>query len=402
VPTFNYIAKSSEGEIKSGDIEGKDKRSVVEALRTEGFFVTAITEKEEKKEKETKFPMFSGVSLKDKMMFAKHLGVMLSSGLSLPKSLEVISNQSKSRKFRRILEELGRDVKMGNSLADSLEKHPVFDELSVNMVRVGEVGGNLEEVLVLLANQLEKEHTLLSRVRGAMYYPAVIVLVMIAVGIAMMMYVVPKLTTVFSDIQTTLPFSTRMIIAASDFMSTHQWLVLFGIIFVVAALVVFFKSRIGKKVFNFVFFRTPVIRNVVIKVNNARFVRIYSSLTKSGVSVVESLKIISRTLTNDSYKKALWQISEEVEKGKPIHEGLAKYPRIFPVLTVQMMEVGEETGKTVDVLLNLARFYESEINQMTKNLSSIIEPVLMVIVGSAVGFFAVSMILPLYSVMEQM
>jgi len=193
-----------------------------------------------------------------------------------------------------------------------------------------------------------------------------------------------------------------MIIAASDFMSTHQWLVLFGIIFVVAALVVFFKSRIGKKVFNFVFFRTPVIRNVVIKVNNARFVRIYSSLTKSGVSVVESLKIISRTLTNDSYKKALWQISEEVEKGKPIHEGLAKYPRIFPVLTVQMMEVGEETGKTVDVLLNLARFYESEINQMTKNLSSIIEPVLMVIIGSAVGFFAVSMILPLYSVMEQM
>jgi type IV pilus assembly protein PilC len=239
-------------------------------------------------------------------------------------------------------------------------------------------------------------------VKGAMYYPAVIVLVMIGVGIAMMMYVVPKLTTVFADIQTTLPLSTRAIIAASDFMSAHQWLVLSGVAVVVMLLVVFFKSRIGKKFFSVIFFRTPVIKNVVIKVNNARFARIYSSLTKSGVSVVESLRIISRTLTNDSYKKALWDISGEVEKGRPIHEGLAKYPRIFPVLTVQMMEVGEETGKTVEVLLNLAKFYESEINQMTKNLSSIIEPVLMVIIGSAVGFFAISMILPMYSVMEQM
>lgn len=388
--------------MKSGDIEARDKRSVVESLRTDGFFVTAITEKEANVEKKEKFTMFSGVSLKDKMMFAQYLGVMLSSGLSLPKALEVISNQTKNARFRRILGKLSEDVKMGNGFADSLAKYPVFDELSVNMVRVGEASGNLEEVLGMLANQLEKEHTLLSRVRGAMYYPAVIVLVMIAVGIAMMMYVVPKLTTVFSDIQTTLPLSTRIIIAVSDYMSNHQLIVLSGIAAAVAGLVFFFKSRSGKKAASLIFFRVPIIKNVVIKVNNARFARIYSSLTKSGVSVVESLKIISRTLTNEAYRKALAQIGEEVEKGKPIHEGLAKYPRIFPVLTVQMMEVGEETGKTVDVLQNLAKFYEGEISQITKNLSSIIEPVLMVIIGSAVGFFAISMILPMYSVMENM
>lgn len=402
MPTFNYIAKNSRGEMKSGDIEARDKRSVVESLRTDGFFVTAITEKEANVEKKEKFTMFSGVSLKDKMMFAQYLGVMLSSGLSLPKALEVISNQTKNARFRRILGKLSEDVKMGNGFADSLAKYPVFDELSVNMVRVGEASGNLEEVLGMLANQLEKEHTLLSRVRGAMYYPAVIVLVMIAVGIAMMMYVVPKLTTVFSDIQTTLPLSTRIIIAVSDYMSNHQLIVLSGIAAAVAGLVFFFKSRSGKKAASLIFFRVPIIKNVVIKVNNARFARIYSSLTKSGVSVVESLKIISRTLTNEAYRKALAQIGEEVEKGKPIHEGLAKYPRIFPVLTVQMMEVGEETGKTVDVLQNLAKFYEGEISQITKNLSSIIEPVLMVIIGSAVGFFAISMILPMYSVMENM
>ena len=140
----------------------------------------------------------------------------------------------------------------------------------------------------------------------------------------------------------------------------------------------------------------------MIKINNARFARIYSSLTKSGVSVVESLKIISRTLTNDYYQKAFLEIGEGVQKGKTLHEELSKFPKLFPILTIQMVEVGEETGKTADVLTNLADFYEEEINQITKNLSSIIEPVLMVMIGVAVGFFAISMILPMYSIMDQM
>ena len=145
-----------------------------------------------------------------------------------------------------------------------------------------------------------------------------------------------------------------------------------------------------------------MIKKMIIKVNNARFARIYSSLTKSGVSVVESLRIISRTLTNTFYKNAFSEISQGVQKGKTLHEELAKFPKLFPILTIQMIEVGEETGKTADVLTNLADFYEEEINQITKNLSSIVEPVLMVIIGVAVGFFAISMILPMYSVMENM
>ncbi len=404
MPQFNFVAKNSKGEMKSGEMEGKSKRSVVEGLRSEGFFVTAIEEKgsvnNEKINSSGGF--FSKVSLKDKMMFARHLGVMLASGLSLPRALRVISNQTKNKKFRRILSNLENDIKTGNSLADSLEKYPVFDELSINMIRVGEAGGNMEEVLELLADQLEKEHNLLSKVRGAMYYPSVILLVMIGVGIAMMIYVVPKLTTVFSDISTSLPLSTRMIIATSNYMASHQILVISGVLIFAGALFSFFKTKIGRKFSSIIFFKAPVIKNVVIKVNNARFARIYSSLTKSGVSVVESLRIISRTLTNSTYQKAFREIGEGVQKGKPLHEELAKYPKLFPILVTQMVEVGEETGKTVEVLLNLARFYEEEIDQITKNLSSIIEPVLMVIIGSAVGFFAISMIMPMYSVMEQM
>ena len=169
MPTYIFVAKNSKGEIKSGEMEGKDEHQVAENLRGEGFFLTAIHGKEKEKESKFKMPSFGGVSLKDKMMFARHLGVMLSSGLSLPKALTVISSQTKNKKFKTVLEELGEEVKMGNSLADSLAKHPVFDELSVNMIRVGEVGGNLEEVLKLLADQLEKEHNLLSLIFKLFY-----------------------------------------------------------------------------------------------------------------------------------------------------------------------------------------------------------------------------------------
>jgi len=402
VPTYIFVAKNSKGEIKSGEMEGKDEHQVAENLRGEGFFLTAIHGKEKEKESKFKMPSFGGVSLKDKMMFARHLGVMLSSGLSLPKALTVISSQTKNKKFKTVLEELGEEVKMGNSLADSLAKHPVFDELSVNMIRVGEVGGNLEEVLKLLADQLEKEHNLLSRVKGAMYYPSVILLVMLGVGIAMMTFVVPKLTTIFEDIQTPLPLTTRIIISVSDYMASHQIIVGLALVGTVAVLIVFFKSSFGKKTASTIFAKAPVIKKMMIKINNARFARIYSSLTKSGVSVVESLKIISRTLTNDYYQKAFLEIGEGVQKGKTLHEELSKFPKLFPILTIQMVEVGEETGKTADVLTNLADFYEEEINQITKNLSSIIEPVLMVMIGVAVGFFAISMILPMYSIMDQM
>lgn len=402
MPTFIYVAKNTKGEIKNGEAEGKNARSVVENLRSGGFFVTSISQRNLEAQKEQKKHIFGKVSIKDKMMFARYLSVMLGSGLTLPRALNIISNQTKNKKFKTVIEELEKEVKMGNNLADCLSKQMVFDELSVNMIRVGEVSGNLEEVLKILADQLEKEHNLLSKVRGAMYYPSVILVVMIGVGIAMMMYVVPSLTSIFQDIQTTLPLSTRMIIAVSGYMSTHQLTVGLAIIFVVATLIIFFKSSFGKKIVSTVSAKLPVIKKIIIKVNNARFARIYSSLTQSGVSVVESLKIIARTLTNNEYKKAFLNISEEVQKGKPLHKQLARYPKLFPILTIQMVDVGEETGKTADVLKNLANFYEEEIEQLTKNLSSVIEPVLMVIIGIAVGFFAVSMILPMYSIMDQM
>ncbi|MFH0930237.1 MAG: type II secretion system F family protein [Candidatus Moraniibacteriota bacterium] len=402
--TFTFVAKNSKGEVRQGKLGGKDAKSVAEALRSDGFFATSIVEDEKERGHSfgEKMKIFSGVSLKDKMMFARHLGVMISSGLSVPRALDVISSQTKSKNFKNILAKVGEEVKTGNTLGDSLAKSGALDELSVNMIRVGEMSGNLEEVLALLADQLEKEHNLMSKVRGAMYYPSVILLVMIGIGIAMMTYVVPQLTAIFSDVQASIPAPTRLIINSSNFMASHKLLVLFSTLFIFFFVIIFFKMRAGKKAAAFLFLSVPVIKNITVKVNNARFARIYGSLIKSGVPVVESLRIISETLTNRYFQEAFKKIGEEVQKGKPLHGELAIFPKLFPVLVVQMVEVGEETGKTVDVLGDLARFYEEEIDQVTKNLSSIIEPVLMVIIGIAVGFFAISMIMPMYSVMDSM
>jgi type IV pilus assembly protein PilC len=268
------------------------------------------------------------------------------------------------------------------------------------MIRVGEASGNLEEVLKLLAVQLEKDHDLRRKIRGAMMYPAVIILAMIGIGILMLTYVLPKITGVFKDMNVTLPASTRLIISLSDFLRDNSAVVIGGMIFLIFFLKFFSTTLAGKKTFAFLSLQIPIIRNIVIKVNCARFARFYSSLLRSGVSVVEALKIISETLTNYYYQEVSREAMEQVQKGIPLSKIIQKHETIFLTQVWQMIQVGEETGKTEAVMMKLAEFYEAEVDQITKNLSSIIEPFLMIIIGGAVGFFAVSMLQPMYGLLE--
>jgi len=206
--------------------------------------------------------------------------------------------------------------------------------------------------------------------------------------------------SVFKDMEVELPLSTRVVIGISDVLRDHSILIMISFIILAISIKLFAMTISGKKTMSFIVINLPIISGIVIKVNCARFSRIYSSLLKSGVSVVESLRIISNTLTNYYYKNALKEGVEKIQKGIPLSKIIEAYPKIFPVIVAQMVAVGEETGKTESVLFKLADFYEGEISQITKNLSSIIEPVLMVIIGSAVGFFAVSMLQPMYSIMD--
>ncbi|MDD3607449.1 MAG: type II secretion system F family protein [Candidatus Moranbacteria bacterium] len=399
---FKYIAKNEEGKERKGEMEASSRQEVADNLRKENFWAISIKEVERKKPMEFSFNFFLSVPLKNKMIFCRHLAVMITSGLSLSKALTVLSEQEKNKTFKKIISELGTDISKGNSLASSMKKYPrIFNKIFTSMVEVGETSGNLEEILKILTNQLEKDHKLISKIRGAMIYPAVIFTVMILIGILMMIFVVPNITAIFEDFDTELPIFTRILLGISSFMASNITLTLLILIGSIGGVFAFYKTPPGVRFFHKLFLKAPIVGNIVTKVNSARFARILSSLLQSGVSLVRSLEITASTLDNYYFQQTLKQSAVDVQKGINLSKILSDKKEVFPYLVIQMIEVGEETGKTPDVLLNLAEFYEEEVDQITKNLSSIIEPVLMLVIGAAVGFFAVAIIQPIYSIMEQ-
>jgi len=399
-----YSAKSYSGETKAGEIEAKNERDLASQLRADGFVLTSFKElKEEEKNKISVnfLDRFFSISIKDKLMFTRNMSVMISSGLPISRAVKNIVSQTKNKKFRNILNNIFDDIQAGLSFADGLSRYPaVFGDLFTNMIRVGESSGNLEEILNILAIQLEKEHDLKSKIKGAMTYPAVILVAMIGIAVLMLTYILPKLMGVFSEMSVELPASTRFLIYLSNLLRDHYILVAGGFVFFGIMARFFLTTESGRKALGLILINIPVVKNMVIKINCARFARIYSSLLRSGISVVEALGIISRTLTNYYYQDALKKSIEEVQKGISLSKIIESHKKIFPVLMAQMTQVGEETGKTETVLLKLAEFYEDEITQISKNMSSIIEPVLMIFIGGAVGFFAVSMLQPMYSLMD--
>ncbi len=403
MPRYYYTAKNiATGETAGAENEAKDERELVAELRAGGLMVTSVREIKEKAKVQVQFlDRFVSVPLKEKMVFTRNLAVMVSSGLTVSKAIMNLSVQTQNKAFQKILREVYDEVQSGKTLSEGLAKYPkVFNELFTSMVYVGEISGNLEEVLDILALQLEKENDLLSKVKGAMIYPAVIVVAMLGIGILMLTFILPRITGVFKDMNVTLPASTQFIMAVSDFLRNHaiaSVILFFGGIFAVR---LFATTEVGKKFFDWLFLRLPIVGNIIIKVNCARFARIYSSLLKSGVSVMDSLTIVKKTLANSYYKGALDESISEIQKGVDLSVVILRYPKLFPILVPQIIQVGEETGKTESVLRRLAEFYEEEVSQITKNMSSIIEPVLMILIGGSVGFFAVAMLTPMYSVLE--
>ncbi|MBP6929653.1 MAG: type II secretion system F family protein [Candidatus Moranbacteria bacterium] len=400
---FFYTAKNATtGETSGGERDAKDEKDLAQDLRAEGLLLTSFKEEQVASTLQVKFfDRFKTVPLKEKMTFTRNLSVMVSSGLTISRAVLNLSLQTKNKTFRKMLESVNDDLQAGKTLSEGLAKYPtVFNELFVNMVYVGEVSGNLEQVLDILALQLEKENDLLSKVRGALIYPSVIVVAMIGIGVLMLTYILPKITGTFKEMDVELPATTKIIMAMSDFLRTNAILSIVVFVAVIVAIRLFATTKTGKRFFDFLYLHLPIVGNIIVKVNCARFARIYSSLLKSGVSVVSALTIISKTLSNVYYKDVLDEALLEVQKGVELSKVIGKYERIFPLLVSQILSVGEETGKTETVLQRLAEFYEEEVSQITKNMSSIIEPILMLFIGGGVGFFAVAMLQPMYSVLE--
>lgn len=405
MPKFIYTAKSYSGETKGGEVVAQDEKSLAQQLRSEGFLVTSIAPVKEEDlpigNSVKFFDRFKSVPLKEKMIFARNLSIMVASGLTVSRAVNNLALQTQNVTFKKILLDIYDEVQGGKSLSEGLGKYSnIFGELFINMVKVGETAGNLDEVLKIVAIQLEKENDLKGKVKGAMIYPAVILTVMVVIGIIMLTVVLPKLMGVFKDMDAKLPVMTQMIVDLSDLLRNNGLMVAIVSFVVIVFLQYFLRQEAGKKALSFVSIKIPVFSPIVKQVNCARFARIYSSLLKSGVGSVEALKIISHTLTNYYYQKALLDSVNDIQKGVSLSKILADNQNIFPIMVSQIVQVGEETGKTETVLLQLAEFYEEEVDQVTKNMSAIIEPILMVVIGSAVGFFAVAMLQPMYSLMD--
>lgn len=339
-----------------------------------------------------------GISLVEKLMFTRNLAVMIGAGLPLTRALTILAGQTQSEKFGNVLLAVCSDLSKGVGLGDSFAKFPyVFNDLFVNMIRVGEIGGTLEGTLKLLGEQMKKDHDLRSKVKGAMIYPSVVVSAMMLVGVLMMIFVVPTLAETFRDIGIELPFSTRLVIGASDFLVAYWYIALLGLIGFIFMVRAYFRTPQGKHAMDYILMRTPIFKGITTKLNTAAFARTLSSLIDAGVSIVKSLEITANTLGNHYFKDAIQGSMLLVEKGKTLRETLEPHQDVFPVMVIQMIAVGEETGKLSGVLRQLATFYEEEVDNATKNLSSVLEPVIMVFLGAFIGFFAISMISPMYS-----
>lgn len=394
---FKYTAINKDGKIESDIVDAGTYREAVDMVHSKGLIPTGVTEKR-KDALNSMLVKMSGVSLQDKILFIQNLSVMLKAGVPVTRAVKILAAQTNNPKFKSILESVHSNIESGKGLGEAMSKFPdVFGNIFVSMVRVGEVSGNLDKSLEYLSIQLQREHDLISKTKGAMIYPAVVVFAIVIVGILMSIFVLPSLIGIFKDSGMQLPLATRIVIGFVDFMSGHTLLALTIIFGSVALIIGVFRTKAGKQFFDKVLTRSPVFGEISKKINMARFSRIMSSMLKSGTSIVESLQIASQSMGNSQYSTAVAEVAREIKVGKTMAASLSKYPHLFSYLTTQMIQVGEESGSVESILDELASHYEAEVDDTMKNLSSIIEPVMILVIGGVVGVLAVALISPIYN-----
>jgi type II secretory pathway component PulF len=399
--TYSYKAKNSQGETYEKTVEANNRADLYMMIRDEHGRPISIKEVRKFSFKTFFQGLFGGISNREKITFAKNLGSMIKAGLPVTRALAVMEKQTKKRSLKNLYSGLALDVSHGEPFSGAMSKYPkIFSPLFISMVRAGEESGNMTGALEVVANQMEKSDQIIRKVRGALIYPAVVISIMIIIAILMLVYMVPTLTATFEGMGVKLPLSTRIIIALSDFLISYTVLVLGGFIALVVLSATFLKSKIGHRFLDSILIRLPVIGQLVREVESARTARTLSSLLSAGVNVIPAFAVTIDVMQNHKYKKALIEASAAIEKGELISSVFSKYPNLYPAFVGEMVSVGEETGKISDMLLGVASYYEEEVDQKTKNVSTIIEPILMVIIGAGVGIFAISMLGPTYSLVE--
>jgi type IV pilus assembly protein PilC len=398
MPTFEWKGTARNGQTQTGVLVADSKDAVINTMRRQQIVVTAVKEKG----KEIALPKFGGgVPPQSIAIFTRQFSVMIDAGLPLVQCLEILGSQQDHKVFKRVLIQVRQDVESGSNLADSMRKHPkTFSDLYTNMVAAGEAGGILDTILQRLATYIEKAVKLNSQVKSAMIYPVAVIGIACIVVAVILWKVIPVFASLFASLGAELPLPTRVVIALSNFIGDFWWLVTIVIVAGVYAFRRYYETYKGKRVIDGTVLRMPVLGMLMRKIAVARFCRTLSTLTSSGVPILDGLQITARTAGNSIVEDAIMATRKSVEEGKTISEPLGD-TEVFPPMVVQMIAVGEQTGALDTMLSKIADFYEDEVDLAVAGLMKLLEPVLIAFLGVAIGGIVIAMYMPMFSLISQ-
>ncbi|MBP7586536.1 MAG: type II secretion system F family protein [Thermoanaerobaculia bacterium] len=399
MPSFVWKGKNRFGAFQEGILIADTRDAATAILRRQNVQLTSIKEKGRELRLIPKFPR--GVGAKRVAIFTRQFSVMLDAGLPLVQCLEILGEQEENRTFREIIQQVRGDVESGSNLADSMRKHPkAFDNLYVSMIAAGEAGGILDVILQRLATYIEKVVRLNSQVRSALIYPVSIIVIAAGVVTIILWKVIPVFAQLFAGLGGELPFLTRAVVGASNFLGRFFPLIIVAIFLIITAVKRYHKTERGRRVIDGLTLKLPVVGMLVRKIAVARFCRTLATLTSSGVPILDGLEITAKTSGNAIVEDAIMAVRKSVEEGKTISGPLAE-TKVFPPMVVQMVNVGEQTGALDQMLAKIADFYEEEVDTAVAGLMKLLEPVMIVVLGGIIGTIVTAMYMPMYAILQK-
>lgn len=395
MPLFDYVTKDYQGNSHKGEVEAKDASQAAALLRTRRQVIITIKPKNEFQEEFIEKTLHQ-ISFAEIVVITRQLATMISSGLILSESLDILAEQQPNPRLKKVLTAISSDIKGGLDFASSLEKYPeVFPNIYSKLIRAGQVSGKLDAILNQLADSLEKERAFKSKVKGAMVYPILVVCMMVGVSMVMVFFVVPRLTSLYAESGIELPITTKILLAITGFFLNFWWLILILVVVGVISAQRYISTPTGRLNFDSLMLRIPFVSKIVNLVVLTNFTRTFALLSSSGISILDSIKIVGSVCGNKVYENALDSAYLGVERGLTFSNQILAAP-VFPKLVGQMIKTGEETGKLDAIMFKLADYFESEADNSLKTVTTVIEPVILVILGVGVAFLVISIIMPIY------
>lgn len=400
---FNYKAKDASGNRVSGSVEALSRRDASGVLQENGLVPIAIFEAKAKTGAFSELHrIYEGVRKKELVVFFRQLATLIGAKVTVLKSIRAIQEQTDNTYFRSVLRDVGNDIEDGSPMSESFGRHPlVFDRMIVSMLASGEVSGNLQKTIEYIANNIESNYQLTSKIRGALIYPAFVILAALSVGFIVVTFILPRITQVVRDLNVEPEWHTKIVMSIGDFMSVYWWAVLALIFFMIIGIIYYLKSESGRREWEIIQLEIPVIGQLLQNLYIARFADNLSILLRGGIPLVKSLVIVSNVVGNSVYQAVIFRAADEVKRGGKLSTAFRRDPAIPPVV-VQMLEVGEESGQLSEILGSAAHFYKQEADNMAKTLSTLIEPIMIIILGIGVGILVFSVLIPIYSIAGQL